>query len=80
MEETDVCYSTPSDLAVLQAIPNGCRAKEMSAEERCDLAVQALARNQTITALADEHDVSRKFVARQAATAQVALEAWFNPG
>ena len=71
-------YSTPSDLAVLQAIPNGCRAKEMSAEERQDLAVQALARNQTITSLADEHDVSRKFVARQAATAQAALDDAFT--
>ncbi len=77
MEETDVCYLTPALLSVQQAIPNGCPAKAIGPSQRLTLGVQALAGHQTVTALAEELDVSRKFVYRQAATAKAALEEAF---
>ena len=77
MEETDVCYLTPTVLSVQQAIPNGCPAKALAPSQRLTLGVQALAGHQTVTSLADELDVSRKFVYQQAATAKAALEEAF---
>ena len=77
MEETDVCYLTPTVLSVHQAIPNGCPAKALEPSQRLTLGVQALAGHQTITDLADDLDVSRKFVYHQAATAKAALEEAF---
>jgi hypothetical protein len=80
MEETDVCYLTPSAWAVQQAIPNGCAAKAMLAGRRQQLAVQALAGTRTITTLAAETHVSRKFVHRQISIANQALgEAFEKP-
>ena len=78
MEETDVCYLTPTVLSLQQAIPNGCPAKALAPSQRLTIGVQALAGKQTITGLADEFDVSRKFVYQQAATAQVALDDAFT--
>jgi hypothetical protein len=78
MEETDVCYLTPTDRFLQQAIPNGCPAKALGASQRLTLGVQALAGNQTIKALAEDLHVSRKFVYQQAATAQTALEEAFT--
>lgn len=72
-----MCYLTPTVLSVQQAIPNGCPAKALAPSQRLTLGVQALAGHQTITALADELDVSRKFVYQQAATAKAALEEAF---
>ena len=46
--------------------------------QRLTLGVHALADKQTITALADDHDVCRKFVYRQAATAEAALDEAFT--
>jgi hypothetical protein len=73
MEETDMCYPTPAVLAVQQAIPNSCPAKALPPSQRLQIGLQALTRTQSITDLADQFEVSRKFVARQAATAQAAL-------
>jgi hypothetical protein len=73
MEETDVCYPTPAARALQQAIPNGCPAKALPPSQRLHIGLQALAQTQTVTDLADQFDVSRKFVYRQAATAQAAL-------
>jgi hypothetical protein len=73
MEETDMCYPTPAVAALQQAIPNSCPAKALPPSQRLQIGLQALAGTQTITDLADDFDVSRKFVYRQAATAQVAL-------
>jgi hypothetical protein len=78
MEETDVCYLTPAFLSLQQAIPNGCPAKALGPSQRLTIGVQALAGNRTITGLADEFDVSRKFVYQQAATAQAALDDAFT--
>jgi hypothetical protein len=77
-EETDVCHSIPALRALQQAIPNHCTAKTLGASERLDLGVQALAGNHTITRLAEEAGVSRKFVYQQADIAQAALDDAFT--
>jgi len=77
MEETDVCYLTPTVLSLQQAIPNGCPAKALAPSQRLTLGLQALAGTRTVTDLADEFEVSRKFVYQQAATAQDALDEAF---
>jgi hypothetical protein len=79
MEETDVCHSIPVTRALQQAIPNHCTAKTLGAGERLCLGVQALAGHQSITGLAKEANVSRKFVYEQANHAQTALDAAFAP-
>jgi hypothetical protein len=69
-----VCHSIPAARALQQAIPNNCTAKTLGAGERLSLGVQALAGHQTITVLAEDADVSRKFVYQQAGIAQAALD------
>jgi hypothetical protein len=78
MEETDVCHPTPSFWAIQQAIPNGCPAKALRGSQRQQIGLDALAGTQTITALADDFGVSRKFVYRQAAIANQALDEAFS--
>ena len=58
-------------------IVGGCAAKTMDAEQRQDLALQALAGTFTITHLADQLHVSRKFVHAQVDRAEEALEQAF---
>lgn len=79
MEETDVCYPTPAVRALHQAIPNGCPAKALPPSQRLQIGLHALAGTQTITGIADEFDVSRKFVSRQSAIADQALTDAFDP-
>jgi hypothetical protein len=79
MEETDVCHSIPVVRALQQAIPNNCTAKSLAASERLTLGVQALAGHQTITGLASDAGVSRKFVYQQVDRAQAALDDAFAP-
>jgi hypothetical protein len=79
MEETDVCHSIPVVRALQQAIPNNCTAKTLGPGQRLALGVQALAGHQTITDLADDADVSRKFVYQQRDRAQTALDDAFAP-
>ena len=67
-------HSIPAVRALQQAIPNNCTAKTLGPSERLTLGVQALAGHQTITGLADEANVSRKFVYQQAGIAQAALD------
>jgi hypothetical protein len=74
-----VCYLTPTLLSLQQAIPNGCPAKALEPSQRLTIGLQALAGEQTITGLADDFEVSRKFVYQQATTAQAALEEAFAP-
>lgn len=79
-----MCYSTAAtltlqQLALQQAIPNGCTAKTLPPSQRQNIALQALAGKQAITDLADEFDVSRKFVYRQSAIAELALVNAFDP-
>ena len=79
MEETDVYHLTPTVLSLQQAIPNGCPAKALGPSQRLTLGLHALAGTQTISGLADDFDVSRKFVYQQAATARAALDDAFAP-
>jgi hypothetical protein len=73
-----VCHLTPAVLSLQQAIPHSCPAKALAPSQRLTLGLQAVAGTQTVTSLADEFDVSRKFVYQQAATAQAALEDAFT--
>jgi hypothetical protein len=73
-----MAYLTASDRAFQQAIPNGCPAKFLPPSDRQTLGLQALAGQRSITSLADAYDVSRKFVYRQANTAQEALDEAFG--
>jgi hypothetical protein len=79
MEETDMCYPTTAGLALQQAIPNGCPAKSLPADQRQHLGLQALAGTLTITDLANQFDVSRKFVYQQSSIADEALSDAFAP-
>ena len=56
-----------------------CPAQQLAPPQRQRLAVDALAGSQPITRLAEEHDVSRKFVYQQADKAQQALDQAFVP-
>lgn len=69
-----MCHSIPAARALQQAIPNNCTAKTLGCGERLSLGVQALAGHQSITGLAAEAGVSRKFVYQQANHAQTALD------
>jgi hypothetical protein len=72
-------HLTPTVRALQQSIPNGCPAKQLPPSERAFIGLQAASGQQSITGLAETYDVSRKFVARQAATAQEALDDAFRP-
>lgn len=74
-----MCHSIPVVRALHQAIPNNCTAKSLGPSERLSLGVQALAGHQTITDLADDAGVSRKFVYQQRDRAQGALDDAFTP-
>jgi hypothetical protein len=79
MEETDMCiHPTLSPVAMQQQGAGNCAARHLGPGPRQNLAVQALARTQPITQLASDHQVSRKFVYQQAATAQQALDEAFS--
>jgi hypothetical protein len=52
----------------------GCPAKALVPSQRLTLGLHALAGTHSITSLAEQFDVSRKFVYQQAATAQAALD------
>ncbi len=69
-----MCHSIAADLALQQALPNNCTAKTLGAGERLSLGVQAIAGHQSITDLAEQANVSRKFVYRQADIARTALD------
>ena len=51
----------------------------MTPPQRRQLALEALAGTETVSRLAGQHEVSRKFVYRQAAKAEEALDAAFSP-
>src|ERR1700683_3504559 len=78
MEETGVCHSTPAVHVLHQAVPNTCTAKTLGLDERLTIGVQALAGQQTITDIAEQNDVSRKFVYQQSATVETALQEAFD--
>ena len=55
-----------------------CAAKAMESRQRQGLALQALAGAETVSRLAQQHEVSRKFVYQQAAKAEEALDEAFS--
>ena len=74
-------YSHPSTAPAQRPLPapQACPAKQLSAPQRQRLALDALAGTQPIAHLAHQHDVSRKFVYRQASKGQQALDGAFAP-
>src|SRR5271157_5222999 len=54
-----------------------CAAKRLAPQERQDLAIQVLAGTETVSELARQHEVSRKFLYQQAHTAEEALNQAF---
>jgi hypothetical protein len=80
MEETDMVQTMPLGLdanPVNRRVAQPCPAQDMGPQERQALALQALGGTFTITALAEQTDVSRKFVYQQIHIAQQALEQAF---
>src|SRR4051794_32711565 len=59
--------------------PRPCAAQLLGAAQRRDLAVQVLSGQESIRQAARDHEVSRKFVARQTDTARHALDQAFQP-
>ena len=56
-----------------------CPAKRLLPQHRQDLAIQVLARTETVSELARQHEVSRKFLYQQVHTANRALDSAFAP-
>jgi len=56
----------------------GGAAAKLPESGRKDLAIQALARSQTVSELASQHEVSRKFIYQQTRKARVALDDAFS--
>lgn len=56
-----------------------CSAAQMNCSERRNLSVQAIRRTESVTRLAQQHQVSRKFVYQQLAQATTAIDQAFEP-
>ena len=74
-----ISHSTRCDVCQQRETAILCAAKAMPPRQRQELAVGAVAGVQTVSRLARQHEVSRKFVYRQAAKAQEALLEAFSP-
>jgi hypothetical protein len=72
-----VCYLTTSDLSWQPHTTASCPAKTMTPWQRRGLALEALAESETVSQLARQHEVSRKFVYQQATKAEEALDEAF---
>lgn len=70
--------NTPSDPNVSTAHVT-CAAHALEGEQRQRLALQVLTRSEPVTALAERHEVSRKFLYQQADKGAQALEQAFQP-
>ena len=70
---TDPISPAPIDVGV------SCPAQRLLPEQRRDLAIQVLARTETVSELARQHEVSRKFLDQQVHTAEEALSEAFAP-
>jgi hypothetical protein len=77
MEETDMAQTMPFTAESNWEIVGGGPAKTMDAVQRQDLAVRAMAGTFTITYLAEQLHVSRKFVHAQVDRAEEALQQAF---
>jgi hypothetical protein len=70
---TDPISPAPIDVGV------SCPAQRLLPQQRRDLAIQVLARTETVSELARQHEVSRKFLYQQVHTAEAALSEAFAP-
>jgi transposase-like protein len=68
-----ICWPAPVTVDV------SCPAKRLVPQQRQDLAIQVLAGTETVSELARQHEVSRKFLYQQAHTAEEALSQAFAP-
>jgi len=57
-----------------------CSASQMDCSQRRNLSVQAIRRTESVTRLAQQHQVSRKFVYQQVAKATAAIDQAFELG
>ena len=74
------CHATPPCHAKSPCrAKSPCHAKAMTPSKRQQLALEALAGTETVSRLAGEHAVSRKFVYQQTAKVEEALDAAFSP-
>ena len=73
-----VCYSTASRLFCQPETTASCPAKAMTPWQRRGLALEALAGSETVSQLAQQHEVSRKFIYQQAAKAEEAIDEAFR--
>jgi len=60
--------------------PYPCSAAQMDCSQRRNLSVQAIRRTESVTHLAQQHQVSRKFVYQQRAKATAAIDQAFELG
>ena len=74
-----IAHLIGSPVGVLERRSEACGAAALGPEERSALAVAVLGGRCSVSALAQECDVSRKFVYEQADKAQQALERAFSP-
>lgn len=58
---------------------HSCSATQMDCSQRRNLSVQAIRRTESVTHLAQQHQVSRKFVYQQVAKATAAIDQAFEP-
>lgn len=59
--------------------PHSCSATQMDCSQRRNLSVQAIRRTESVTHLAQQHQVSRKFVYQQLGKATAAIDRAFEP-
>ena len=80
-QATFSCSFTQSDLCPVVELPSLPQwpAQRLLPQERQDLAIQVLAGAGTVSELAREHEVSRKFLYQQVHTAEQALSQAFAP-
>jgi hypothetical protein len=71
--DIDPCWPSPAHVDTLSP------AHRLLPQQRQDLAIQVLAGTETISELARQHEVSRKFIYQQVHTAEEALDQAFAP-
>ena len=71
--------TTPLHWPAPATVHVSCPAKQLAAQQRRDLAIQVLAGTETVSELAREHEVSRKFLYQQVHTAQQGARQCLRP-
>ena len=71
--------TTPLHWPAPTTVHVSCPAKQLAPQQRQGLAIQVLAGTETVSELARQHEVSRKFLYQQVHTAEKALGAAFAP-